>query len=53
MEKVFAGSRVRRLREQRGLSQVELARALVLSASYLNQIDEVTLKPRDTPIHSS
>ncbi len=28
MEKVFAGSRLRRLREERGMTQVELARVL-------------------------
>jgi len=33
------GLRVLRLREQRGYSQVDLARALGLSASYLNQIE--------------
>lgn len=38
-DKVFAGTRLRRLREERGLSQVELARILVISASYLNQIE--------------
>ena len=39
MEKVFAGIRLRRLREERGLSQVELARILAISSSYLNQIE--------------
>lgn len=33
------GLRLLRLREQRGYSQVDLARALGLSASYLNQIE--------------
>ncbi|MBR7513903.1 helix-turn-helix transcriptional regulator, partial [Mycobacterium tuberculosis] len=33
------GLRLLRLREQRGYSQADLARALGLSASYLNQIE--------------
>jgi XRE family transcriptional regulator, fatty acid utilization regulator len=39
VDKVFAGARLRRLREERGLTQVELARILVISPSYLNQIE--------------
>lgn len=39
MEKVFAGARLRRLRNERGLSQVDLARMLAVSPSYLNQIE--------------
>ncbi len=39
MEKVFAGSRLRRLREERSMTQVELARVLAISPSYLNQIE--------------
>lgn len=39
MEKLYAGTRLRRLREERGLSQVELARILAISPSYLNQIE--------------
>ncbi|MGB3482997.1 MAG: short-chain fatty acyl-CoA regulator family protein [Mycobacterium sp.] len=39
MDKLFAGVRLRRLREERGLSQVELARVLAISSSYLNQIE--------------
>ncbi|KPM55430.1 Cro/Cl family transcriptional regulator [Frankia sp. R43] len=42
MDKVFAGTRLRRLREERGLSQVELARVLTISSSYLNQIEHDT-----------
>ncbi len=37
--KIFAGARLRRLRESRGISQAELARRLGLSPSYLNQIE--------------
>jgi XRE family transcriptional regulator, fatty acid utilization regulator len=39
VEKVFAGSRLRRLRTERGLSQVDMARLLIISPSYLNQIE--------------
>jgi transcriptional regulator with XRE-family HTH domain len=46
--KIFAGDRLRRLREQAGLKQAELAQDLGLSASYLNQIerDQRPLTPR-------
>ncbi|SPM35416.1 Predicted transcriptional regulator, partial [Mycobacterium rhizamassiliense] len=37
--KTFAGARLRRLREDRGLTQVALARALGLSTSYINQLE--------------
>jgi predicted transcriptional regulator/transcriptional regulator with XRE-family HTH domain len=37
--KVFSGARLRRLREERGLTQVALARALDLSTSYVNQLE--------------
>ena len=37
--KIFAGERLRRQRESRGISQAELARRLGLSPSYLNQIE--------------
>ncbi|HEB96138.1 MAG TPA: XRE family transcriptional regulator, partial [Sedimenticola thiotaurini] len=33
------GSRVRKLREQRGLTQAALARKMIISPSYLNQIE--------------
>ncbi|TDD63270.1 XRE family transcriptional regulator [Kribbella antibiotica] len=39
MDKVFAGGRLKRLRQDRGMSQVDLARVLAISASYLNQIE--------------
>ncbi|CQD19693.1 XRE family transcriptional regulator [Mycobacterium lentiflavum] len=39
MAKTFAGARLRRLREERGLTQVALARALGLSTSYVNQLE--------------
>lgn len=37
--KTFAGARLRRLREERGLTQVALARVLGLSTSYVNQLE--------------
>lgn len=40
MKKAFLGVRLRRLREERGMTQAALARALELSASYLNQIEQ-------------
>src|ERR1035441_2028814 len=36
---MFAGARLRRLCEERGLTQVALARALDLSTSYVNQLE--------------
>lgn len=36
---MFAGARLRRLREEQGLTQVALARALGLSTSYVNQLE--------------
>lgn len=39
MEKLYIGARIRHLREDRGLTQAALARALDLSPSYLNQIE--------------
>ncbi|MEU6483568.1 short-chain fatty acyl-CoA regulator family protein [Streptomyces sp. NPDC046887] len=37
--KVYAHAKLRRLRRERGLNQVELARELAISTSYLNQIE--------------
>jgi XRE family transcriptional regulator, fatty acid utilization regulator len=37
--KTFSGARLRRLREERGLTQVAMARALDLSSSYVNQLE--------------
>ncbi len=39
MDRAFAGGRLRRLRGDRGMSQVDLARILAISPSYLNQIE--------------
>lgn len=43
------GVRLKRLREERGLTQVALARALELSASYLNQLEK-NQRPLTVPI---
>ncbi|MCW5893471.1 MAG: DUF2083 domain-containing protein [bacterium] len=40
MAKSFMGVRLRRVREERGMSQVTLARALGVSPSYYNQIEK-------------
>ncbi|GLS22957.1 XRE family transcriptional regulator [Labrys miyagiensis] len=40
MKKAFMGGRLKRLREERGLTQIALARALDLSPSYLNQLEK-------------
>src|SRR5436305_37688 len=40
MRKAYMGVRLRRLREERGLKQVELAQALGISPSYLNQLEQ-------------
>ena len=40
MKKTFMGVKLRKLRAERGLSQIALAQALGLSPSYLNQIEQ-------------
>jgi predicted transcriptional regulator/DNA-binding XRE family transcriptional regulator len=49
MEKSFAGARLRQLRDDRDLSQVELARLLEISPSYLNQIEHNS-RPLTVPV---
>ncbi|MEU5357368.1 short-chain fatty acyl-CoA regulator family protein [Streptomyces albidoflavus] len=49
MSKTYAGARLRRLREQRRLSQVELARILSISPSYLNQMEHDS-RPLTVPV---
>ncbi|RJQ82034.1 XRE family transcriptional regulator [Pseudonocardiaceae bacterium YIM PH 21723] len=39
MEKMFAGARLRQLRESRSMTQSELARLLAISPSYVNQLE--------------
>ncbi|MFC8045809.1 short-chain fatty acyl-CoA regulator family protein [Nocardia sp. NPDC057353] len=49
MEKLYAGGRLRALREQRGLSQSGLAKALALSVSYVNQLEN-DQRPLTVPV---
>ncbi|MCX5379724.1 short-chain fatty acyl-CoA regulator family protein [Streptomyces sp. NBC_00091] len=49
MGKTYAGARLRRLREERRMSQVELARVLGISASYLNQMEHDS-RPLTVPV---
>ena len=49
MRKAFLGVRLRRLREEKGLTQAALAKALSLSPSYLNQLEK-NQRPLTLPI---
>ncbi|MBN9643810.1 short-chain fatty acyl-CoA regulator family protein [Corynebacterium mendelii] len=49
MDKIYAGSRLKQLRQERGLNQAELAQALGLSASYVNQIEH-DVRPVTVPV---
>ncbi|NED32608.1 XRE family transcriptional regulator [Streptomyces sp. SID8499] len=49
MGKTFAGARLRRLREDRRMSQAELARVLGISPSYLNQMEHDS-RPLTVPV---
>ncbi|WP_284337289.1 short-chain fatty acyl-CoA regulator family protein [Comamonas sp. NoAH] len=49
MAKIFMGVRLRSLREERGLTQAALAKALDLSGSYLNQIEQ-DQRPLTVPV---
>ncbi|WP_049578729.1 short-chain fatty acyl-CoA regulator family protein [Streptomyces sp. SBT349] len=49
MSKIYAGARLRRLREERGLNQAELARLLAISPSYLNQMEHDS-RPLTVPV---
>lgn len=49
MKKQFIGVRLRRLREEKGLTQAALAKALDLSASYLNQLEQ-NQRPLTLPV---
>ncbi|SMB31539.1 conserved protein of unknown function [Sterolibacterium denitrificans] len=49
MKKAFMGVRLKRLREERGLTQIALARALELSPSYLNQLEK-NQRPLTVPV---
>ncbi|MEU4266613.1 short-chain fatty acyl-CoA regulator family protein [Streptomyces sp. NPDC026092] len=49
MGKTYAGARLRRLREDRRMSQAELARTLGISPSYLNQMEHDS-RPLTVPV---
>ncbi|MFJ3234248.1 short-chain fatty acyl-CoA regulator family protein [Streptomyces sp. NPDC086787] len=49
MSKTYAGARLRRLREERAMSQAELARVLAISPSYLNQMEHDS-RPLTVPV---
>ncbi|MFJ4580163.1 short-chain fatty acyl-CoA regulator family protein [Streptomyces echinatus] len=49
MGKTYAGARLRRLREERRMSQAELARVLAISPSYLNQMEHDS-RPLTVPV---
>lgn len=49
MKKTYMGIRLKRFREERSLTQVALARALELSPSYLNQLEQ-NQRPLSVPV---
>ncbi|MEU9704713.1 short-chain fatty acyl-CoA regulator family protein [Streptomyces sp. NPDC047981] len=49
MGRTYAGARLRRLREERRMSQAELARTLGISPSYLNQMEHDS-RPLTVPV---
>ncbi|MFI1472261.1 short-chain fatty acyl-CoA regulator family protein [Streptomyces wuyuanensis] len=49
MGKTYAGARLRRLREERRMTQAELARVLGISPSYLNQMEHDS-RPLTVPV---
>lgn len=49
MKKIFMGVRLRRLREERGLTQLALAQALDISPSYINQLEK-NQRPLTVPV---
>ncbi|MBD0738113.1 short-chain fatty acyl-CoA regulator family protein [Streptomyces sp. CBMA29] len=49
VRKIYAHAKLRRLRAERGMNQVELARALGISTSYLNQIEH-SQRPLTAPV---
>ncbi|MFJ5949030.1 short-chain fatty acyl-CoA regulator family protein [Streptomyces noursei] len=49
MSKTYAGARLRRLREERRMSQADLARVLGISPSYLNQMEHDS-RPLTVPV---
>ncbi|MEU9719389.1 short-chain fatty acyl-CoA regulator family protein [Streptomyces sp. NPDC047976] len=49
MGRTYAGARLRRLREERRMTQAELARVLAISPSYLNQMEHDS-RPLTVPV---
>ena len=49
MKKIFMGVRLRRLRAERGMTQIALAQTLGLSPSYLNQLEQ-NQRPLTVPV---
>ena len=49
MPSAFVGARLRQLREERSLNQAELAKALIISPSYLNQLEHNS-RPLTVPV---
>ncbi|MEU5049133.1 short-chain fatty acyl-CoA regulator family protein [Streptomyces sp. NPDC021096] len=49
VRKIYAHAKLRRLRREHGLNQVELARSLGISTSYLNQIEH-SQRPLTAPV---
>ncbi|MGC5027357.1 short-chain fatty acyl-CoA regulator family protein [Tsukamurella sp. DT100] len=49
MQKLFVGARIKRLRDDRGLTQTALAKALELSVSYVNQLEN-DQRPLSVPV---
>lgn len=49
MAKTYAGARLRRLRDERRMSQAEMARILAISPSYLNQLEH-DARPLTVPV---
>lgn len=49
MQKMYAGARLRRLREERSLTQTALAKTLGLSTSYVNQLEN-DQRPLTVPV---
>lgn len=49
MSKAFMGVRLRRLREERGITQAALAQALAISTSYLSQLEQ-NQRPLTVPV---
>ncbi|MBS4104060.1 short-chain fatty acyl-CoA regulator family protein [Tsukamurella paurometabola] len=49
MQRLYVGARIKRLREERGLTQTALAKSLDLSVSYVNQLEN-DQRPLSVPV---